>query len=47
MVPKNPWNNRTAAFAIAVAFLVGLVGSLAVSSNKMVRVSYCVHSFFL
>ncbi|HJP49771.1 MAG TPA: TRAP transporter substrate-binding protein [Pseudomonadales bacterium] len=32
MVPKNPWNNRTAAFAIAVAFLVGLVGSLALRS---------------
>ena len=33
MSSKNPWNNRNAAFAVVVSFLVGLVGALALRSG--------------
>ena len=33
MAGKNPWNNRSATFAVVTAFLVGLVGALALRSN--------------
>ncbi len=34
MASKNPWNNRSALFAIVIAFLVGLMGALALRSNS-------------
>lgn len=40
MPVKNPWNNRTALFAVAVAFCVGVLGALALrSSNESAQIS--------
>ncbi|MBV1876345.1 MAG: TRAP transporter substrate-binding protein [Pseudomonadales bacterium] len=34
MAIKNPWSNRSAGFAIAIAFLVGVFGALSLRSNS-------------
>jgi len=44
MASNNPWNNRTATFAVVVAFLVGLVGALALRSNNAVQLPVMVDS---
>ena len=31
---NNPWNNRTAAVAIVIAFTVGIVGALSLRENR-------------
>ncbi|MDP6264695.1 MAG: TRAP transporter substrate-binding protein [Pseudomonadales bacterium] len=33
MPAKNPWNNRSAAFAVFISFLLGLIGALALRSS--------------
>jgi|TARA_Y100000310_G_scaffold336672_1_gene421856 TRAP-type mannitol/chloroaromatic compound transport system substrate-binding protein len=35
MPAKNPWNNRSAAFAVAISFLLGLIGALALRSSDV------------
>jgi len=43
MPVKNPWNNRTALFAVVVAFSIGVLGALAslrVKRQKRPRLDY-------
>ncbi len=35
MSQKNPWNNRTAAVAVIVAFMAGLIGALALRASSV------------